>query len=110
MIDYSRVLNRKVCEIKPSGIRKFFDIAATMDDVISLGVGEPDFNTPWVVRKAGIMSLERGKTKYTSNRGLAELRKEISNYVGTKTGVSFLPEEHLKVFTALESKPVPFHL
>ena len=63
MIDYSRVLNRKVSEIKPSGIRKFFDIAATMEDVISLGVGEPDFNTPWVVRKAGITSLERGKTK-----------------------------------------------
>ena len=97
MIDYSRVLNRKVCEIKPSGIRKFFDIAATMDDVISLGVGEPDFNTPWVVRKAGIMSLERGKTKYTSNRGLAELRTEISNYVSAKTGVSFLPESEVLV-------------
>ena len=65
MIDYSKVLSNVVTEIKPSGIRKFFDIAATMDDVISLGVGEPDFQTPWSVRKAGITSLEKGKTKYT---------------------------------------------
>ncbi|MBR6902960.1 MAG: aminotransferase class I/II-fold pyridoxal phosphate-dependent enzyme [Clostridia bacterium] len=97
MIDYSRVLNRKVSEIKPSGIRKFFDIAATMEDVISLGVGEPDFNTPWVVRKAGITSLERGKTKYTSNRGLISLRKEISSYIGRKTGVDYLPETQVLV-------------
>ena len=67
MIDYSKVLNKTVVEIKPSGIRKFFDIAATMDDVISLSVGEPDFQTPWAIRKAGIDSLERGKTKYSSN-------------------------------------------
>ena len=79
MIDYSKILSSTVTEIKPSGIRKFFDIAATMDDVISLGVGEPDFQTPWSVRKAGIASLEKGKTKYTSNSGLLELRKEISN-------------------------------
>lgn len=89
MIDYSRVLNREVMGIKPSGIRKFFDIAATMDDVISLGVGEPDFQTPWAIRKAGITSLERGKTKYTSNRGLETLREEISAYVERKTGVSY---------------------
>lgn len=97
MIDYSRVLNRKVSEIKPSGIRKFFDIAATMEDVISLGVGEPDFNTPWVVRKAGIASLERGKTKYTSNRGLISLREEISSYIGRKTGVEYSPEREVLV-------------
>lgn len=97
MIDYSRVLNRKVSEIKPSGIRKFFDIAATMEDVISLGVGEPDFNTPWVVRKAGITSLERGKTKYTSNRGLISLREEISSYVCSKTGVEYSPETQVLV-------------
>lgn len=89
MIDYSRVLNREVAKIKPSGIRKFFDIAATMEDVISLGVGEPDFQTPWAIRKAGITSLEQGKTKYTSNRGLKNLRDEISKYVERKTGVSY---------------------
>ena len=89
MIDYSRVLNKRVQQIKPSGIRRFFDIAATMDDVISLGVGEPDFQTPWVIRKAGIASLERGKTKYTSNRGLQNLRQEISDYTYRKIGVKY---------------------
>ena len=73
MIDYSKVLNPTVSSMKPSGIRRFFDIANTMEGVISLGVGEPDFQTPWQIRKAGIDSLERGKTKYTSNTGLAQL-------------------------------------
>lgn len=91
MIDYSKILSRTVQDIKPSGIRKFFDIAATMDDVISLGVGEPDFQTPWSVRKAGITSLEKGKTKYTSNSGLEELRQEISNYINRKCGVQYNP-------------------
>lgn len=97
MIDYSRVLNSRVQQIKPSGIRKFFDIAATMDDVISLGVGEPDFQTPWVIRKAGIASLERGKTKYTSNRGLENLRREISSYVDRKTGVKYSPADEILI-------------
>ncbi|MBO4432042.1 MAG: aminotransferase class I/II-fold pyridoxal phosphate-dependent enzyme [Clostridia bacterium] len=97
MIDYSRVLNREVANIKPSGIRKFFDIAETMEDVISLGVGEPDFQTPWAIRKAGIMSLERGKTKYTSNRGLKKLREEISGYVDRKIGISYDPESEILV-------------
>lgn len=91
MIDYSKILSRTVQDIKPSGIRKFFDIAATMDDVISLGVGEPDFQTPWSVRKAGITSLEKGKTKYTSNSGLEALRREISNYTNRKCGVKYEP-------------------
>ena len=91
MIDYSKILSSTVTEIKPSGIRKFFDIAATMDDVISLGVGEPDFQTPWSVRKAGIASLEKGKTKYTSNSGLLELRKEISNYINRKCNIEYNP-------------------
>ena len=91
MIDYSKILSRTVQDIKPSGIRKFFDIAATMVDVISLGVGEPDFQTPWSVRKAGITSLEKGKTKYTSNSGLEALRKEISNYIDRKCGVNYDP-------------------
>lgn len=91
MIDYSKILSDTVLNIKPSGIRRFFDIAATMDDVISLGVGEPDFQTPWSVRKAGITSLEKGKTKYTSNSGLEALRREISNYVNRKCEVEYDP-------------------
>ena len=97
MIDYGKVLNKTVTEIKPSGIRKFFDIAATMDDVISLGVGEPDFQTPWSIRKAGIESLQRGKTKYTSNWGLIELRKEIVNYSKRKYNLEYDPENEVLV-------------
>ena len=70
MIDYNKVLSRRAVELKPSGIRKFFDIAAEMKDVISLGVGEPDFKTPWSIRHAGIESLERGHTFYTANAGV----------------------------------------
>lgn len=97
MIDYSKVLNNTVKEIKPSGIRRFFDIAATMDDVISLGVGEPDFQTPWQIRKAGINSLEHGKTKYTSNKGQAKLLKEISNYLERKFSLSYNPDDEILV-------------
>jgi len=97
MIDYSKVLNTTVKEIKPSGIRRFFDIAATMDDVISLGVGEPDFQTPWQIRKAGINSLQRGKTKYTSNKGQMELLSEISNYMKRKYNLSYNSETQVLV-------------
>ena len=97
MIDYGKVLNKTVTEMKPSGIRKFFDIAATMDDVISLGVGEPDFQTPWQIRKAGIESLERGKTKYTSNWGLIELRKEICTYLKRKFNLEYNPQNEVLV-------------
>ena len=68
----------KVVEIKPSGIRKFFDVVSEMPDAISLGVGEPDFDTPWHIRDEGVYSLEKGHTHYTSNKGLMELREEIS--------------------------------
>ena len=91
MIDYQKILSDTVVSMKPSGIRKFFDIANTMEDVISLGVGEPDFRTPWQIRSAGIRSLERGKTRYTSNRGLEELREEISRYVERKYSVKYAP-------------------
>ena len=97
MMDYSKILSVTVKGIKPSGIRKFFDIAATMDDVISLGVGEPDFQTPWSVRKAGIISLEKGKTKYTSNSGLLELRQEISNYTKRKCQVEYDPTSEILI-------------
>ena len=97
MIDYSKVLSDVVKEIKPSGIRKFFDIANTMEDVISLGVGEPDFRTPWQIRSAGIHSLEVGSTRYTSNRGLEALRDEISAYVNRKYGVDYSPSSEILV-------------
>lgn len=89
MIDYQKLLSPTVVGIKPSGIRKFFDIASTMEGVISLGVGEPDFPTPWEIRKAGILSLESGKTRYTSNRGLETLREEIGCYVQRKYTVTY---------------------
>ncbi len=97
MIDYSRMLNPTVSGIKPSGIRKFFDIASTMDDVISLGVGEPDFSTPWQIRKAGINSLERGRTKYSANRGVELLRNEISIYLERKYNLKYEPKTEILV-------------
>lgn len=97
MIDYSKLLNPTVVEMKPSGIRKFFDIAAEMDDVISLGVGEPDFQTPWHIRQAGIKSLEDGKTKYTSNWGLVELRREVARYMKDMTGVGYDPQSEVLI-------------
>ncbi len=97
MIDYSKVLSETVKDIKPSGIRKFFDIANTMEDVISLGVGEPDFRTPWQIRSAGIRSLEKGETRYTSNRGLEALRDEISAYVSRKYGAKYDPKTEVLV-------------
>ena len=81
MIDYHKQLSQKVIDIKPSGIRRFFSLASEMKDVISLGVGEPDFKTPWHIRKAGIDSLDRGRTWYTANSGLAELQQEICHYL-----------------------------
>ena len=74
-------LSKKIIDIQPSGIRKFFDVANEMEDAISLGVGEPDFDTPWRIREEGIFSLERGRTFYTSNAGLKELREEICRYM-----------------------------
>ncbi|MBR2650804.1 MAG: aminotransferase class I/II-fold pyridoxal phosphate-dependent enzyme [Clostridia bacterium] len=97
MIDYSKVLSETVKDIKPSGIRKFFDIANTMENVISLGVGEPDFRTPWQVRAAGIRSLEAGETRYTSNRGLEALRDEISLYVDRKYGTKYDPASEILI-------------
>ena len=96
-MDYQKLLSPTVVGIKPSGIRKFFDIASTMEDVISLGVGEPDFPTPWEIRKAGILSLEGGKTRYTSNRGLEVLREEIGYYVERKYNVTYNPKSEILV-------------
>ena len=77
-------LSKVITQIQPSGIRKFFDIVSEMKDAISLGVGEPDFDTPWRIRDEGIYSLEKGKTFYTSNAGLKELKIEISNFLKRK--------------------------
>lgn len=96
-MDYEKLLSPTVRSIPPSGIRKFFDIAGTMEDVISLGVGEPDFPTPWEIRKAGITALESGKTRYTANRGLALLREEICRYLDRKYGLSYTPETDVLV-------------
>lgn len=87
----------KVVEIKPSGIRKFFDIVSEMKDAISLGVGEPDFDTPWHIRDEGIYSLEKGKTHYTSNAGLMELRREICNYMYRKQGLTYHPVKEVLI-------------
>ena len=96
-MDYSKHINKTISGVKPSGIRKFFDIAVEMDNVISLSIGEPDFKTPWHIRQAGIESLERGKTFYTPNRGLFELRKEISNYYFRRFNLSYIPETEVLV-------------
>ena len=84
-------LSSKVTELQPSGIRKFFDIVTEMKDAISLGVGEPDFDTPWHIREEGIYSLEKGKTVYTSNSGLKELREEICKYLDRRFGLNYDP-------------------
>ncbi|MBR5657923.1 MAG: aminotransferase class I/II-fold pyridoxal phosphate-dependent enzyme [Lachnospiraceae bacterium] len=90
-------LSDKVLDIKPSGIRKFFDIVSEMKDAISLGVGEPDFETPWHIREEGIYSLEKGRTVYTSNSGLLELRKEIVNYLNRKVHVNYDPRHEVLI-------------
>ena len=97
MIDYSKFLNEKVSNIKPSGIRRFFDIANEMEDVISLSVGEPDFLTPWHIREAGITSLEKGRTRYTPNRGLMLLREEICRFMKRKYQLAYEPESEVLV-------------
>jgi aminotransferase len=90
-------LSDKVLDIKPSGIRKFFDIVSEMKDAISLGVGEPDFETPWHIREEGIYSLEKGRTVYTSNSGLLELRKEIVNYLNRRVNVNYDPRHEVLI-------------
>ena len=97
MRDRAKLLSDKVVGMKPSGIRKFFDIVRTMEGAISLGVGEPDFDTPWFVREEGIYSLERGRTFYTSNSGLTELKEEIAKYLRRRFGVSYDPESEIMV-------------
>lgn len=90
-------LSDTITNIKPSGIRKFFDIVSEMKDAISLGVGEPDFDTPWFIRDEGIYSLEKGKTFYTSNSGLKDLRQEIANYIKRTQNINYNPDNEIIV-------------
>ena len=96
-MDYEKILSSAVKDIKPSGIRRFFDIAERMEGVISLGVGEPDFRTPRQIRTAAIRSLEQAKTRYTSNKGLLALRQEITAYTNRKYGIKYDPEREVLV-------------
>ncbi|MFA5658752.1 MAG: aminotransferase class I/II-fold pyridoxal phosphate-dependent enzyme [Oscillospiraceae bacterium] len=96
-MDYEKAVSTTARGLKPSGIRKFFDIAQQLEGVISLGVGEPDFNTPWSIRRAAITALEKGKTVYTSNAGLIELRNSICRYINRKIGVEYNPEKEIIV-------------
>ena len=96
-MDYDKILSRRAVAIKPSGIRRFFDIAAEMDDVISLGVGEPDFKTPWHIRRAGIESLERGHTWYTANSGLMQLREAACGYLKRRFTLEYDPKKELLI-------------
>lgn len=90
-------LSKNIVQVKPSGIRKFFDLVSEMEDVISLGVGEPDFDTPWHIRDEGIYSLERGKTFYTSNSGLKDLKIEIAKYLKRSQNVDYNPNNEIMV-------------
>ncbi len=96
-MDTKRFIARHIVDLPRSGIRDFFEIVAQMKDVISLGIGEPDFDTPWHIREAGIYALEKGKTHYTSNLGLIELRRAICRYVGKNFGIGYQPENEVLV-------------
>ena len=92
-----KLISKKVEEMQPSGIRQFFDLVLGMKDVISLGVGEPDFVTPWQIREAGIYSLEEGFTSYTSNKGLYKLRLSLSRYLKNKFGLEYSPDDEILI-------------
>ena len=97
MMDMSRLINKNISNMKPSGIRRFFDLVHEMEDVISLGVGEPDFVTPWNVREAGIYSLEQGHTHYSSNAGFMELRHEVAKYQSRQFNANYRPEDQILI-------------
>lgn len=96
-MDYSKILTKRVQEVKPSGIRRFFDIASEMDNVISLGVGEPDFKTPFSIRQTAIQTLEKGRTNYSANAGLMELREEICHYLKRRVNLTYHPKKEVLV-------------
>ncbi len=96
-MNYDKLINPVARDIKPSGIRKFFDLAGSMQDVITLSIGEPDFKTPWHIREAGIRNLNEGKTAYTPNAGLVSLRKSISSYMSRRFGLTYDPDSEIIV-------------
>ena len=96
-MNYERYLNERIASVPPSGIRRFFDLAASRKDAISLGVGEPDFKTPYLIRDAAINSLIDGETQYTGNRGLIELREEVAYYLSSRYCISYNPEEEILI-------------
>ena len=96
-MNYDRYLNERIASVPPSGIRRFFDLAASRKDAISLGVGEPDFKTPYLIRDAAINSLIDGETQYTGNRGLIELREEVAFYLSSRYSISYRPEEEILI-------------
>ena len=96
-MNYDRYLNQRVASVPPSGIRRFFDLAASRKEAISLGVGEPDFKTPYLIRDAAINSLIDGETQYTANRGLLELRQEIAGYLSSRYQTAYQPEDQILV-------------
>lgn len=108
MKDYSQLLSRKAQELKPSGIRKFFDMLDSMTDVVALTVGQPDFVTPWHIREAGITSLEQGKTYYTSNAGLIEMRKEICSYLSRRFDLNYTENEIIVTVGGSEAIDIAF--
>ncbi|MDP2953729.1 MAG: aminotransferase class I/II-fold pyridoxal phosphate-dependent enzyme, partial [Chloroflexota bacterium] len=91
------LISKRVSQLAPSGIRRFFDLLSSMEDVISLGVGEPDFVTPWHIREAAIYAVEKGYTMYTSNAGMPELRKELSRYLMSESKIHYDPEGELLI-------------
>lgn len=101
-------LSKMVSEMEPSGIRRFFDVASTMDNVISLGVGEPDFDTPWHIREEGIYSLEKGRTFYTSNAGLLPLRQEVAAYLKRRFSLDYNPDEVIVTVGGSEAIDIGF--
>ena len=101
-------LSKMVAEMEPSGIRRFFDVASTMDNVISLGVGEPDFDTPWHIREEGIYSLEKGRTFYTFNAGLLPLRKEVCTYLKRRFALSYDSDEVIITVGGSEAIDIAF--
>src|SRR5664279_4685555 len=96
-MDQSRFIAKHVINLPKSGIRDFFEIVSKMKDVISLGIGEPDFDTPWHIREAGIYALEKGKTHYTSNLGLIELRRAINRYDEKNFSVTYRPDDEILI-------------
>ena len=96
-MDFSRYIADRVLEIPRSGIRDFFEVVQTMTDVISLGIGEPDYVTPWRIREAAIFAMEKGKTGYTSNLGTPKLRQAVAKYIGRRCGISYDPNTEILI-------------